>query len=102
MGSAEARRGPPVAMIDPGLRRRKLFAFFLSGIFPGLGQLYNRDFVKGVLFLVVGVALSWLIERAVPTDLLTPTLESRLLVPLFLLLAIWTWSVIDAWRARRA
>jgi hypothetical protein len=103
MESTEARRGRPVAMNDPGLRRRKLLAFFLSGIFPGLGQLYNRELLKGALFLVAGVVLSWLIERAVPTDLLTASpIESRLLVPLFLLLAIWIWSSIDAWRARRA
>ena len=90
-------------MNAPELRRRKLIAFILSGIFPGLGQLYNRELLKGALALAAGVALSWLIQRAVPTDLLTPPpLEGRLLVPLFLLLAIWTWSVIDAWRSRRA
>ena len=90
-------------------------AFVLSGIFPGLGQLYNREFLKGALSVVASVVLSWLIERAVPPDLLTlvlswlvervaPTnlLTPPLLVPLSLLLAIWIWSVIDAWRSRRA
>ena len=89
-------------------------AFILSGIFPGIGQLYNRELLKGVLFLAAGGALSWLVEHAVPTDLLTPVLNwlieravptdlltPRLLVPLVLLLAIWIWSVIDAWRSPR-
>src|SRR5206468_1673448 len=105
VGSTEARRRSPVAMNDRGLRRQKVLAFFLSGIVPGLGQLYNRDLLKGALFLVAGgvltwlidravptnlqaLVLNWLIERVVPTDLLTP----RLLVPVVLLLAIWIWS----------
>jgi hypothetical protein len=99
---------------EPGLRRRKLIAFILSGIVPGIGQLYNRELLKGGLFLVAGGVLTWLIERAVPADLqalvlnwlierVVPTdlLTPRLLVPVFLLLAIWIWSVIDAWRSPR-
>ena len=90
-------------MSERELRRRKLIAFILSGIFPGLGQLYNREISKGVLFVAAGGALSWLIERAAPTDLLTASpLEARLLVPLLALLAIWIWSVIDAWRSPHA
>jgi len=90
-------------MDDAAVRRRKAIAFVLSGIFPGLGQFYNREVVKGVLFLGVSIVLSWLMGRALPADLLTPPpLGASLLVPSLLLLAIWIWSVVDAWRSARA
>jgi tetratricopeptide (TPR) repeat protein len=37
-------------------RRNVLMAFLLSGLFPGLGQFYNREGVKGAL-LVVGTLI---------------------------------------------
>lgn len=87
-------------MAEPTVRRRKLIALILSGVFPGLGQLYNRDLIKGAAFVAAGIVLSWLLGRAAPTDILTsPPLGAGLLVPLILLAAIWLWSLIDAWRA---
>jgi len=84
---------------DPAVRRRRVVALILSGIFPGLGQLYNRQPVKGVIGLAVGLALSWLAGRGAPTD---PRAVVRpgvaLLAPLCALLAVWLWSIIDAWR----
>ena len=80
-------------------RRRKVLALILSGVFPGLGQFYNRQPVKGVLFLVVGGVLSWLLGRLTPTDpraLVRP--EASFFVLLAVLLAVWLWSAIDAWR----
>jgi hypothetical protein len=80
---------------DPAVRRRRVVALILSGIFPGLGQLYNRQRVKGV----IGLALSWLAGRATPTDpraVAQP--PAALLAPLCALLAVWLWSIIDAWR----
>ena len=47
-------------------------AFILSGIFPGLGQLYNRQPAKGAAFVVAGVVLSWLFLRAAPSDQALP------------------------------
>jgi len=38
--------------------RRRSMAVFLTSIFPGLGQLYNRERPKGVACLVVGVVLT--------------------------------------------
>jgi hypothetical protein len=82
--------------------RKKAAALILSGIFPGLGQLYNRELLKGVLFLTPGAVLSWLVTRAVSVDPLgfiergpSPTVILAVLV----LLAIWLWSVVDAWRS---
>jgi len=86
--------------VNESTRRRKVVAFILSGIFPGLGQFYNRQPAKGAAFVVAGVVLGWLSSRAMPSDLLTPTpLEANLLILLCLLLGIWLWSLIDAWRA---
>src|SRR2546428_230937 len=54
-------------MPEPAARRRKTVALVLSGIFPGLGQLYNRQPFKGAVFVALGLVLSWLTGRAVPT-----------------------------------
>ena len=78
-----------------------MVAFFLSSVFPGLGQFYNRQALKGGAFLVAGIALSWLIGRAVPTDLMalaSAPVGTDAILLLSLLLAIWLWSAIDAWR----
>ncbi len=86
-------------MPEPAARRRKTVALVLSGIFPGLGQLYNRQPFKGAVFVALGLVLSSLTGRAVPTD---PQALARpgtaLLAPLVALLAVSLWSVIDAWR----
>ncbi len=69
---------------DPAARRRRVVALILSGIFPWLGQLYNRQPVKGV----IGLALSWLAGRRTPTDpraVVRP--GAALLAPLCALLA---------------
>ena len=86
-------------MTEQHARRRKLVALILSGVFPGLGQFYNRQPGKGAAFLAAGLVLSWVFGRAVPTaplELLQP--EARLVVPLCVLLLVWLWSIIDAWR----
>ena len=87
-------------MTEPNARRRQVVAFILAGIFPGLGQFYNRERMKGTMFLVAGVVLTWLMGRAMPmpTALSMPPLGAGFIVPLVLLLAIWLWSLIDAWR----
>ena len=81
--------------------RRKIVALILSGIFPGLGQFYNRQALKGTAFVVAGGALTWLMGLALPGDLLTqnpPVLSATLLLSLGLLLIVWIWSLIDAWQ----
>ena len=86
-------------MSDPGARRRQVVGFILSGIFPGLGQLYNREYLKGVLFAVPGAVLSWLASRAIPADLLALAQPSATLTLLLAaLLSLWLWAIIDAWR----
>ncbi len=83
-----------------GARRQKVLAAFLSGIFPGLGQLYNRQPVKAALFLVPSAILSWRLGRSVPADpmaLLSAPPGGDVIGLSCLLLAVWIWSVIDAW-----
>jgi hypothetical protein len=88
-------------MTNPTGRRRAMVALFLSGVFPGLGQLYNHQPLKGGAFLVAGAALSWLIGRVVPNDLealASAKVGADTILLLCLLLAIWLWSAIDACR----
>lgn len=91
-------------MAEPSVRRKKVIALVLSGIFPGVGQFYNRQHLSGALFLLAGIILSWLLGRATPADpmaLARPgaRLGADLIVPLLVLLAVWVWSLVDAWRA---
>ena len=87
--------------MGPGIvnPRRKVVALILSGVFLGLGQLYNRQVLKGTMFLTAGVVLSWLLVGTIPTD---PTALAHAgaapVVLLLVLSAIWLWSLVDAWR----
>jgi hypothetical protein len=92
------------SMTHPAGRRRAIIAFFLSGVFPGLGQFYNHQPLKGGAFLVAGAVLSWLLGRMVPVDLMalaSASVGTDAILLLCLLLAIWLWSAIDAWRVGR-
>jgi len=40
-----------------GTRTRAVTAAFLSGLFPGLGQLYNRDWVKAAVMMTLTAVL---------------------------------------------
>jgi hypothetical protein len=87
-------------MADPTPRRRQVIALMLSGIFPGIGQLYNRQPVKGAIGVVLGLVLTWAAAQAAPADpvaLAQPGAD--VLGPLLALLAVWVWSLVDAWRA---
>ena len=65
----------------------------------GPGQLYNREYLEDVLFLIPGAVLIWLVGRATPTDLLALAQPSATLILLLAtLLAMWIWAIIDAWK----
>jgi hypothetical protein len=88
----------------PAARRSPLLAAVLSGLFPGLGQLYNRERLKALLFLIGGVvtAVGPLSPLDVDIDLDNPAAGMRnvLLASLpFLIVALW--SVFDAYRTAR-
>lgn len=92
---------------EPGAsarRRSPLLAVVLSGLFPGLGQLYNRQRLKALLFLIGGVvtAVGPLSPLNVNIDLDNPAAGMRnvLLASLaFFIVALW--SVVDAYRTAR-
>jgi len=86
-------------MSEPGARRRQAVGFILSGIFPGLGQLYNREYLKGLVFVILGAVLTWLVFRELPADLLALAQPgAAMMLLLAALLALWLWAIIDAWR----
>ena len=89
---------------DPPNRRGALIAAILSGFFPGLGQLYNRQWIKAVLFLAGGTITAFgpLNPLNMDLDMSDPAAAlRRLLVASSPFLAIALWSVIDAYRVAR-
>jgi hypothetical protein len=86
------------------VRRSPTIAVLLSGTFPGLGQLYNRDGRKGLLFIVGALLTAFgpLGPLDIDIDLGDPATGLRKVflasVP-FLVVA--TWSVIDAYRGAK-
>jgi len=97
--SAERRPGA-----QPPRRRSPLLAVILSGFFPGLGQLYNGEKRKALLFVLGGVVTGFgpLSPLDVDIDPSAPTggLE-RVLLASVPFLAIQLWSVVDALRVAR-
>jgi hypothetical protein len=82
-------------------RGRAIAAAFLSGIFPGLGQLYNRDLLRGALFFGGGVLLGFgpIGPLTVPIDPENPMPGlQRVLLETLPFLALALWSVVDAYR----
>lgn len=92
--TSDPRRAKPAA------RRKQMIALVLSGTFPGLGQFYNRQPIKGAVSLLAGLVLSWLLSRGVAIELngTLPQIGAAAVLPFCALLAIWLWSLVDAWR----
>ncbi len=84
-------------------------AGMLSGVVPGLGQFYCRQWAKGVGFLVSAVAVD--VAFGVSSGILQllqsfgasvqPDATGQLLLGSFLFLAIAIWSITDAVRAAK-
>ncbi len=87
--------------------RQKGLAVLLSGIFPGLGQLYNRQMGKGIAFLLGAsiLATTFLLQvdpEALQKSAMTglpPANFGQLLLLGLLLFALLLWSLIDAARS---
>jgi len=82
------------------MRRQTATAVTLSGVFPGLGQLYNGEVVKAVLFFATGTALSWPVARTVfvePLALIERGASFSVILAASFLLVVWLWSLVDAW-----
>ena len=61
-------------------KQRYLVPAVLSAIVPGLGQIVKGQFVKGLLILILGVTISYI-------------LVWTFIVPIL----IWAWNVYDAY-----
>lgn len=86
--------------VAPTTRRSPIVAVILSGLFPGLGQLYNRQRVKALLFFGGGV-LSALPSSLVDVDIDLDNLSAGMWKLFFIalpFLAVALGSVIDAYR----
>ena len=85
-------------------KRSPTIAVLLSGIFPGLGQLYNRELRKAALFAVGAILTAFgpLSPLDVDIDLGDPAAGLRTVmlasIP-FLVIAVW--SAIDAYRVAK-
>ncbi len=84
-------------------------AGILSGVLPGLGQFYNRQWGKGVGFLLGIIVLFGVLSSSVDQKALdqaaatgtTPGNFGLLLLLLLVMLAIAIWSIADAARIAR-
>jgi hypothetical protein len=82
-------------------KRSRILALTLSGLFPGLGQLYNGDPLRALGFAAAGMLTGFgpwnPLEVEIDPDDLSSGLRNVLLASLpFLIVALW--SAIDAWR----
>jgi hypothetical protein len=83
-------------------QRSPLVAAFLSGIFPGLGQLYNRERGKAALFAIAAVLTGFGPWSPLDVDIdpADPAAGLRgVLLASIPFLAVALWSVVDAYRA---
>ena len=78
--------------------RRPLFALVMSLVLPGFGQLYNGEVNKAIwiflAFLFAMVGITPFVALHIPGKLMMPVLVGGQL----LALAIWVYSMRDAWR----
>ncbi|MGH7254368.1 MAG: hypothetical protein ACREI3_01205 [Nitrospirales bacterium] len=90
---------------------RAALAACLSALFPGLGQLYNREWGKGLGFVSAVLVLGGLLVTSIDPNALQAGLAAgqpppnlgRLFLLWATLLAVALWSIIDAARlANRA
>ena len=84
--------------------RRQWIALILSGVFPGLGQFYLQAWGKGAAFLIGGVVAMWALGELISIqDLITGLLPHPLAILglLLALLAVFLWSIADAWISAR-
>ncbi|MBI3805291.1 MAG: hypothetical protein HY282_16190 [Nitrospirae bacterium] len=86
-----------------GKRKSNQIALLLSGIQPGLGQFYNEDWLKGILFFVgFFFLLAFLLpESYLDILLMKVKMTGDLLFRLLMLGVFWGLSVYDADRSAK-
>lgn len=92
-----------------GQPKNPVIAGLLSGVMPGLGQFYCRQWGKGIGFLVGTSLLVGLLIRSVDPDKLQEAAETgvpldnmgQIFIIAVLLLAVAVWSIADAVRTAK-
>ncbi|MCD1293663.1 hypothetical protein CUJ83_01470 [Methanocella sp. CWC-04] len=70
------------ASCAPTSRREPILALVLSFLLPGLGQIYNGDTNRGILF-VIGTLMAWLL--------------TSVCIGIFIFLGLWVYAMYDAY-----
>lgn len=89
-----------------GSAKSPVLAAVLSGVLPGLGQLYNREWRKGAGFIVGFLILDGVL--GVSADMMKfflhgvpPEHTGRFLVSSLLVMALALWSITEAVRSAK-
>ncbi len=84
-------------------RKNPTLALILSVIFPGLGQLYNNQVLKGIALLALNLVVNLLLIK--PLEELTISRDSPNHSTLFIVaayavigLVLWVYAIVDAKR----
>ncbi len=84
---------------------RRIVAPLLSLFLPGVGQLYNRNWLKGILFILVVMLFSgWLRREMIvkgANSAAALTHSPYVVLALIVLLGFGIWSVLDAYRTAK-
>lgn len=86
----------------PGLRRNPVVALVLSAFLPGLGQGYNRQWLKAGVLFAAGAASAYPLLSFAPTPNSVTSVSARLFLLMGFLAAVEIWSMVDAYRVARA
>ncbi|MBI3812247.1 MAG: hypothetical protein HY283_08600 [Nitrospirae bacterium] len=84
--------------------RNPRVAAILSAVFPGLGQFYNRHWFKGIGFFIgSGMVFERMSERLSVEALMAgdPSGVEKVLGPSLILLGLFVWSMLDAYRSAK-
>jgi hypothetical protein len=85
--------------------KKQAIAAFLSALFPGAGQIYNRNWLKGGFFLAGSLTLGAELRRNLPMSAFVagkPLAHSGFYILLVVgLLGLSAWSVTDAYRTEQ-
>ena len=95
---------PDVSTGSDRRARSALIAVFLSGLFPGLGQLYNRERAKAALFAGAAILTGFGPLSPLDMDIDPGDLGAglgRVLLASLPFLGVALWSIIDAYRGTR-
>lgn len=87
--------------MDSGKKKSVKIAVVASFFIPGLGQIYNGEIIKGLIFVLIGIVLA-LISFA----LMIPALMAPVILGFVLLFGVsdivfWEYNIYDAYRTSK-